>query len=67
MITDGQLTRKAQSEHTVPSEHGHICLPLILRGQQYRKYSSKDKVGKVRYGNKYYLCRKDFDIIIIFV
>lgn len=27
-------------------EHGLICLPLSLRGQQHRTHSSTDKVGK---------------------
>lgn len=41
--------------------------PTDVQGKQYGKYSSKNKVGKVCYENKYYLCRKDFDTINVFV
>lgn len=63
VITDGQLTSKAQLEHTglnMDSSASHWA----EEGQQHRTHSSTDEVGKGCYENKDYMCRKDLDIIM---
>lgn len=54
----------AKTSWNILPEHGLICLPLSLRGQQHRTHSSADKVGKGCYENKDYLCRKDLNIMM---